>query len=381
MSAANFQLDSSDQPHRRSVDSAGGQEVFLPPHDPAALHTNSPYRFHHQDFFVTSTEEVRGSQQSPPTYNRVPTSSQVALDSRSFADLETPPYRSRINLGERDEKPGDGLMPEDRPIDEKAPLKGVHYPEDLSPSHVHRPAIIRIDSDAPSLAGTDDEYEEDSDYDWSGEEDLVDEEAKFEHQMGNDAKRKGWGPKRYAILITLAPPVLTNIYLRIITLLFSSLIGSMFLAGLLITAPILLHFYWYKKNPTEERRYTLNNVEAWLFWAAANLIVSWWLALIIDLVPVIFLTLISIGWGHISEGVKGSIELFNGIKNTIKPIFYAASMWVSWVIIFQGIFKLYDDANPDTSKAAYTVRVRNIPFSFRVDNAERFHLTSSVSVL
>jgi hypothetical protein len=149
-------------------------------------------------------------------------------------------------------------------------------------------------------------------------------------------------------------------YLRIITFLFSSLIGSMLLAGLLITAPILLHFYWYKKNPTEGRRYTLNNVEAWLFWAAANLIVSWWLALLIDLIPVVFLTSISIGWGHISEGVKDSVELFNGIKNTIKPIFYAASMWVSWVIIFQGVYKLYNNGNPQASKAAYTLRVRNL---------------------
>jgi len=154
----------------------------------------------------------------------------------------------------------------------------------------------------------------------------------------------------------------------------------MFLAGLLITAPILLHFYWYKNNPTESRRYTLNNIEAWLFWAAANLLVSWWLALIIDLVPVVFLTLISIGWGHISEGIKGSVELFNGIKNTIKPIFYAASMWVSWVIIFEGIFKLYDDGNPDASKAAYTRRVRH-SFSFRADNPEGFQLTSPVSVI
>ena len=154
----------------------------------------------------------------------------------------------------------------------------------------------------------------------------------------------------------------------------------MFLAGLLITAPILLRFYWYKNNPTEERRYTLNNIEAWLFWAAANLIVSWWLALIIDLIPVVFLTLISIGWGHISEGVKDSVELFNGIKNTIKPILYAASMWVSWVIIFEGIFKLYNGDDPDASSASYTPRVRNFPFSFRVGDTEWFHLTSSISI-
>jgi hypothetical protein len=196
MSATHPQRDSLDR-GRGSVDSVAGQDVSLPPRDPTALHTNSPYRFRH-DNFATSTEEVQGSQQSPPTYHRVPTSSQVALDSRSFADLETPPYRSRINLGEGEEKSSDSPMPGDRVVDEKVPLKGVHYPSDLNPPLVHHPAIIRVDTDAPSVAGTDEEYEEDSDYDWSGEEDLVDEEAKFEAQMGNKPKRKGWGPKRFA---------------------------------------------------------------------------------------------------------------------------------------------------------------------------------------
>ena len=186
-----------DQGRGRSVDSAAGQEVSLSPRDSAALHTNSPYRFHH-DIFVTSTEEVRGSQQSPPTYHRVPTSSQVALDSRSFADTETPPYRSRTNLGEGDEKPANSPASGDGLLDEKVPQKGVHYPSDLETPTIHRPAIIRVDSDAPSVAGTDDEFEEDSDYDWSGEEDLVDEEAKFEEHMGKKPKRKGWGSKRCA---------------------------------------------------------------------------------------------------------------------------------------------------------------------------------------
>jgi hypothetical protein len=46
-----------------------------------------------------------------------------------------------------------------------------------------------IRSQSPSFAGTDDE---DEDYDWSGEEDLVDEEAKFEQNMGV-AKKQRWG--------------------------------------------------------------------------------------------------------------------------------------------------------------------------------------------
>lgn len=200
MSAVNLQNDPPGHGQRRSVDSAAGQELSLPSQDPTALHTNSPYRYHH-DIFVTSTEEVRGSEQSPPTYHRVPTSSQVALDSRSFTELETPPYRSRINLSERNEKSTEMPVPGDRFVDEKAPLKGVHYPSDLD-SLPHRPAIVRVDSDAPSVAGTDEEYEEDSDYDWSGEEDLVDEEAKFEEQMGKKTKQKGWGFKRYGTAST-----------------------------------------------------------------------------------------------------------------------------------------------------------------------------------
>ena len=192
MSTAQLQNDPPGP--RRSFDSAAGQDISLPPQDPTALRTNSPYRYHPQDIFLTSTEEVQGSQQSPPTYYRVATSSQVALDSRSFNELETPPYNSRVNLSEKNDKFANNLMTED----EKVPLKGVHYPSDLNPPPVHRPVFIRTDSDAPSVAGTDDEYEEDSNYDWSGEEDLVDEEVKFEEQMGKKHKPKGWGPKRYA---------------------------------------------------------------------------------------------------------------------------------------------------------------------------------------
>lgn len=53
----------------------------------------------------------------------------------------------------------------------------------------------------PSVATTDDEGDEDDEfYDWSDEEDLVDEEAKFENKMGTtDKKKKTWGPKRWVL--------------------------------------------------------------------------------------------------------------------------------------------------------------------------------------
>jgi hypothetical protein len=50
-----------------------------------------------------------------------------------------------------------------------------------------RPPIDR----PSSVTGTDDE-DEDEDYDWSGEDDLVDEEAKFEQKMGIKTTPKGW---------------------------------------------------------------------------------------------------------------------------------------------------------------------------------------------
>jgi hypothetical protein len=80
----------------------------------------------------------------------------------------------------------------------------VHYPSDVkhAPSYHERAATFppnRADtgpsSRASSVAGTDDE-DDGSDYDWSGEEDLVDQEAKFEQQMGVKHKRTGWGFKR-----------------------------------------------------------------------------------------------------------------------------------------------------------------------------------------
>ncbi|KAJ7688349.1 Mechanosensitive ion channel-domain-containing protein [Mycena rosella] len=209
--------------------------------------------------------------------------------------------------------------------DEKGKHKAsVHYPADVYVDHEHEHHSASH-SAASSVVGTDDEG--DADYDWSDEEDLVDEEAKFEERMGSHKKRSGWGFK------------------RIFTLLFSSLVGSTFLAGVLVTPAILLYFFWYKPNKTDFRRKVTLNVEAWLFWAAANLLISWYLAMLIDIVPSFVRFFISASWGHVSEMIKSRIEMYNSVKNTIKPLFYAASCWVSWVIIFGHIFKLYGEGS------------------------------------
>jgi hypothetical protein len=76
--------------------------------------------------------------------------------------------------------------------------RGVHYPDSdgqgPSPkSSVPRPVPSRQSSFASDL----DDDEEDV-YNWSDEEDLVDQEAKFEQKMGKNAnKKKGWSFGRY----------------------------------------------------------------------------------------------------------------------------------------------------------------------------------------
>ncbi|EGO01583.1 hypothetical protein SERLA73DRAFT_85328 [Serpula lacrymans var. lacrymans S7.3] len=217
----------------------------------------------------------------------------------------------------------------------------VHYPDDINdepaPSYFNSPP--KLESRTSSVAGTDDEEEDGDDFDWSGEEDLVEQEANFEKQMGVKLKPRGWG------------------IARVLTVLFSSLIGSTFLAGILVAPALLVHFFWYKPHPTNHRRYVKDNVEAWLFWAAANVVISWYLAMIVDIIPVLTRIFISISWGHVSERIKSRMELYDSIKDTFKPLLYAASAWASWIILFANIFHLYDTNRSLSSPAGYTDRV------------------------
>ena len=88
------------------------------------------------------------------------------------------------------------LSPMDGPDDNEKHKPSVHYPSPL----IDTPAInlppSREPSRPPSLAGTDEEDFEDEDYDWSGEEDLVDQEAKFEERITGEKRLKPWGFKR-----------------------------------------------------------------------------------------------------------------------------------------------------------------------------------------
>ena len=144
---------------------------------------------------------------------------------------------------------------------------------------------------------------------------------------------------------------------RMLEFLFSSLIGSTFLAGLIVTPALFVHFYWYKPHPSEHRRYVNQNVQGWLIWAAANLVISWYLAMIVDIIPIIVRYFISATWGHVSEAVKTKIELYDSVKDTFKPALYALSAYAGWVVIFGNIYKLYDANNASQSRASYTHRV------------------------
>ncbi|KAH0587103.1 hypothetical protein H2248_005920 [Termitomyces sp. 'cryptogamus'] len=298
----------------------------------SALPPNRSPRRRPTDLFSTSAEELALT--SPP-YRP------MASTSNLHEDLPpSPAYYPSANHPVPVEEKRRSLSVE---TDARKPRPTVHYEKYANvkaPVYTRENTLDLISSRA-SIMTTDDEESED--YDWSGEDDLVEEETKFEGRMGGSKpKAKGWGIK------------------RVITVLFSSIIGSTFFAVILVVPGVLVQIYWYKPNPTEHRLYVKDNVQSWLFWAAANLVISWYLAMIVDVVPVIAQYFLDVAWGYVSEYVKTRIEIYDSLKNDVKPLLYAASVWVSWTIIFQDIYHLYDGANPSQSRARYTERLEQV---------------------
>ncbi|QRW25467.1 mechanosensitive ion channel protein [Rhizoctonia solani] len=247
----------------------------------------------------------------------------------------TPPYQLDVSKSQE-------VIERSQPPDYER--EGKEKPHVRIPDEVARPprpAFHRGASSmsyAPSVAGSDfdDDFEEEV-YDWSDDDDLLEEEAKFERTTGQRKKvRTGCG------------------FTRIVIFFFSTLIGSTITAGLLATAPILLRIYYLKPHRTEHRTYVTDTVSAWLFWAAANVLVSWYIAVLIDLVPHIIAFAVDTVWGTVSEQLKSRIETYNATKGWIKPPFYAATAWVAWYILFAKIFKLYNPSDEDASVASYT---------------------------
>lgn len=50
--------------------------------------------------------------------------------------------------------------------------------------------------------------------------------------------------------------------------------------------------------------------------------------------------------------------MYNSVKDTAKPAFYAASAYASWIIIFNHVYNLHSDNSAVESRAPYTDRVR-----------------------
>lgn len=117
-----------------------------------------------------------------------------------------------------------------------------------------------------------------------------------------------------------------------------------------------MKFLWLDKHDSENNHFIWEQVCAWVFWVAANLILSWYFAFLVDIFPVLAKLIVQIVWGEVSEMIKSRLEFYHSAKNSLKPMIYGATAWASWVIIFDSIYHLYDHANEDDSRARYTPR-------------------------
>jgi hypothetical protein len=171
-----------------------------------------------EDFFATSQEEelLLATEVSPP-YRPAPSSSNPRLPIHPSPDhnlsyyASSPPYKSSsgVNLLEEPSMMYRRLTPgkEKTSVEDEKPKPSVHYPHNM------KPPSQKQDSYDPyatsSIAGTDDEDSEE--FDWSGEEDLVDEEARFEKKMGIKSKPQGWSFVRYTTTICLFALLIHNV--------------------------------------------------------------------------------------------------------------------------------------------------------------------------
>lgn len=158
------------------------------------------------DLFSTSTEELHNPLPSPP-YRREPSTTHLYLG--PYPE-ESPAYKSRSNVdlysetsAMVDSKHDDHDRDSDGQEHPKASAKTARFKDDIPSPEVAVPPFRRTDSEfdfttsrsrSPSIADTDDG--EIDDYDWEAEEDLVDQEARFEQNMGMGSKNT-WGFRKY----------------------------------------------------------------------------------------------------------------------------------------------------------------------------------------
>lgn len=149
------------------------------------------------DLFVS---EHTGNGPPTPPYRRDASVSQEVLGTAHPPDYRSEMNVSRENVRQSSEdvhqfyKAQDEKLsyPKEKESTQDSTSKGVHYPDLDGPSS--RPSQPRpVPSRQSSFASSDIDDDEEEIYNWSDEEDLVDQEAKFEQKMGRDnRKKKGW---------------------------------------------------------------------------------------------------------------------------------------------------------------------------------------------
>lgn len=173
--------------------------------DDSAPQSSSSQHPPHLDLFSTSAEDIPSSLPSPP-YRRDP--SRLNLYLGAYPE-ESPAYKSTSNVdlytemsSMVDKKHEDHHGDSDGEEHLRQSAKTARFEDDLpSPGH-SIPPFKRTDSEfdftrsprsrSPSIAETDDGED---DYDWDAEEDLVDQEARFEQNMG--FRKESWGFRKY----------------------------------------------------------------------------------------------------------------------------------------------------------------------------------------
>ncbi|KAH9813280.1 Mechanosensitive ion channel-domain-containing protein [Melampsora americana] len=277
-----------------------------------------------------------------------------------------------------------------------SPVNQAHQPDSIKPSAPHRPFYQSPDSDldlhhrpyaahtfgqtgsdpldvndheklaskskhepeltSPNLHFTEDEHTDTDqdgqgfdDYDWDNDDDL---EGDVRFDDLNDRKRGQHQHHRRRTLARRLSPY------NVIKFLITTFIGNIFICLALIVPPLFLGYGGYLQHGDSESaahsRYVHDNVAAWMYWASYNLLCSWALYLLVELAPKVFIMLVNIIWGDVHENIKSKVEIFHTAKQWLKNILYAAMLWGSWVIIFNGIFGLHSPSETEKSKAEYT---------------------------
>lgn len=192
------------------------------------------------------------------------------------------------------------------------------------------------------------------DYDWDNDDDL-EGDARFADL--NDEKDVGHHHRRRTLARRFSP-------YSIVKFLITTFIGNIFLSLVFIIPPIILRYGGYYQSGDSpsaiNSKYVYDNVAAWFIWASYNIMSSWVLHFLIELVPRAIVLLVGIVWGDVNETIKGRVETFHAAKPWIKVLFYSAMCWGSWEVIFRGIYFLYFLKEDGHYRAPYTETVHII---------------------